>query len=52
MESYKELAKLYIEQLKLFLGIIERNKLTNEQWFIDFEDNLNKLSIKDHNKQN
>jgi hypothetical protein len=23
--------------------------LTNEQWFIEFEDNINQLSIKDHN---
>lgn len=52
MEPYKELAKLYIEQLELFIKVIERYELTNEQWFIDFEDNLNKLSIKDHNKQN
>lgn len=52
MESYKELTKLYLEQLKLFIEIIEKNRLTNEQWFLDFEDKLNKLSIKDHNKQN
>lgn len=49
MNTYKELTKLYIEQLKLFIGIIEKNKLTNEQWFIEFEDKLNELSIKDHN---
>lgn len=52
MEYYKELTKLYLEQLKLFIEIIEKNRLTNEQWFLDFEDKLNKLSIKDHNKQN
>lgn len=49
MEPYKELAKLYIEQLELFIKVIERYELTNEQWFIEFEDSLNKLSTKDHN---
>lgn len=32
------------------IRIAERNKLTDEQFFIDFEDKLNELSIKDHNK--
>ena len=31
------------------IRIAEQNKLTDEQFFINFEDKLNELSIKDHN---
>lgn len=38
-----------ISQIKNIIKEIEITGLTNEQWFIDFEDKLNELSIKDHN---
>lgn len=31
-----------------FINDVEKNELTNEQWFINFEDALNDLSNKDH----
>lgn len=40
--------------LKLCLQCVdeaENSNLTNEQFYIAFEDCLNKISIKDHNKQ-
>ena len=46
----KETAKSLICQLTLFIYKAEERGYTNEQWFLDFEDNLNMLSTKDHNK--
>lgn len=40
--------------LKLCLQCVdeaEKNNLTNEQFYIAFEDCLNKVSVKDHTKQ-
>lgn len=40
--------------LKLCLQCVdeaEKNNLTNEQFYIAFEDCLNKISVKDHTKQ-
>lgn len=35
--------------LENFIYEVEQLEMTNEQFFIDFEDRLNELSIKDHN---
>jgi len=37
--------------INAFVSRCEAKRLTNEQWFIDFEDKLNKISVKDHIKQ-
>lgn len=34
-----------------YINIVEELELTNEQWFIDWEMEANKLTVKDHNKQ-
>ena len=41
---------MYLQSLKLLIKEAEMLGLTNEQFWIDFEDELNELSIKDHNK--
>lgn len=40
-----------IKYAKELIGVTERLGYTNEQAFIDFEDELNELSIKDHNNK-
>lgn len=47
-QDYQELANGLIEVIKDYISDIEREGLTNESWFLDFEDELNELSIKDH----
>lgn len=39
-----------LNNIKEFIEQVEEQGLTNEQWFIDWEDEMNKLSVKDHNK--
>ena len=34
-----------------FIKAVEKSKMCNEQWFISWEDELNELSIKDHNQK-
>lgn len=48
-ELLKELGDIVINECDSFIKMIEKHKLTNEQWFIEFEDRLNELSIKNHN---
>lgn len=38
-----------IKSTKAYIKAIENNDMCNEQFFIEFEDELNKLSVKDHN---
>lgn len=49
-----EVTKMQLEQeikfLKLLIEKCEKEGITNEQFFLDFEDELNKLSTKDHDK--
>ena len=33
-----------------YINIVEELELTNEQWFIDWEMEMNKLTVKDHNE--
>lgn len=37
-----------LDGLEMFIKECEENKATNEQWYLDFEDKLNKLSVKNH----
>jgi hypothetical protein len=34
-----------------YIKLCEKYNLTNQQWFIDFEDSINGLSVQDHTKQ-
>ena len=40
-----------IKYAKELIGVTERLGFTNNQAFIDFEDELNNLSVKDHNNK-
>lgn len=42
--------EIVLSDVKHFIKRAEEEKQTNEQWFLDFEDKLNKLSIKDHDR--
>lgn len=42
---YKIDAEQYIKQLKAFIETIAQDNLQNEQWFLNFLDALNKLSV-------
>ncbi len=48
MKKLKQRASFILQELKLFIEKIEYCHLTNEQWYLDFEDRLNELSVKDH----
>lgn len=49
-----EVTKMQLEQeiryLEKLVEKCEKERLTDEQWFIEAEDRLNKLSTKDHNR--
>lgn len=47
----KKLSQLLLDQIEWFIKRCEEQHLTNEQFYLDFEDNLNLLSIKDHNQK-
>lgn len=47
---FEGLANDYITKIETLIKNVESANLTNTQWFIDFEDKLNELSHKDHNK--
>ena len=34
--------------IETYINLVEKAGMTNEQFFIEFEDDLNELSIKDH----
>lgn len=42
-------AQELLHALKLYVKAAEIAKMTDEQFFIDFEDSINELSVKDHN---
>lgn len=44
----KTTANIILALTKRFIENIEKNKLHNEQFFLDWEDELNKLSTKNH----
>lgn len=47
-----EVTKMQLEQELRFLKILiekcEKEGITNDPFFLDFEDELNRLSVKDH----
>ena len=45
----KELMKFSLELIQHIVELAETNNLTNKQYYIDWEDKLNKYSVKDHN---
>lgn len=48
VKELQELLKENIENCNLIVGVAENLQITNEQFFIDWEDALNKISTKDH----
>lgn len=49
-QIFKKLVETSIINACLIVDLAEKLDFTNEQFYIDWEDKLNKLSIKDHNK--
>ena len=47
-QEYQELANDLLKVIKDYISDIEKEGFTNESWFLDFEDELNELSVKDH----
>lgn len=50
--SIEEFAKMVYEEMQRIskiVNIAENCKYTNEQFYLDFEDQMNQLSVKDHN---
>lgn len=50
LEEAKETASRIWKLLEEFVGLCEKENLTNEQFYIEFEDAMNRLSTKDHSK--
>ena len=46
VESLKKKSKSLLKETELFIELVEDNSLENEQFFLDFLDKLNELSIK------
>lgn len=50
--SIDEFAKMVYDEMQRIskiVNIAENCKYTNEQFYLDFEDHMNQLSVKDHN---
>ena len=45
MNDLQQTAKVILYNIEEFHKKVEKEKLTNEQFFLDFQDNLNKLSV-------
>lgn len=50
IQSFKSLLEDNKRNINMIVKVAERAKLTNEQFYIEWEDFLNKISNKDHNK--
>lgn len=48
-ETLQNVMIALLEGLKECVQIAEHLKVTDEQWYLNIEDNLNSLSVKDHN---
>lgn len=46
VESLKKKSKSLLKETELFIELVEDNSLENEQFFLDFLDTLNELSVK------
>lgn len=44
-EKLKEMLELNAEHCKLLAEIVIANSMQNEQWYLDWQDELNKISI-------
>lgn len=40
-----------LKMTELFIKSVEEAKMTDMDWFINWEDEINALSVKDHNEQ-
>lgn len=49
MESLITKAKVILINARSFIEQCEKNGVTDEQWFIDFEVELSQLATQDHN---
>lgn len=43
--------QMLLKMVELYIKSIEKEKMTDKQFFIDWEDALNELSVKDHNNE-
>ena len=50
VKEFKSLLEENKRNIQRIVEVAEKAHLTNEQCFIDWEDYLNKISTKDHNK--
>lgn len=50
IEELKALLKENIRNANMIVKTAEELEVTNEQFFLDWEDELNRISIKDHSK--
>lgn len=41
--------QVLLTTIEMFIKEVEEAQMTNEQFFLDWEDKLNELSTKDHN---
>ena len=48
-ERLKNSCRNILTKIRMLVQEVELMNLTNEQWYLDFEDELNELSIKNHN---
>ena len=46
IDKCKELGNTILREISVYTTLMEMNNLTNEQFFLDFLDELNKLSVK------
>lgn len=55
MTNYNEIlqnrADELLSELNNYISQIDKYNYSNEQWYLDFEDELNRLSIMDHSKK-
>lgn len=50
IKEFKALLEENKRNIQRIVEVAEKAHLTNEQYFIDWEDYLNRISVKDHNK--
>lgn len=49
-EEFKKLLQENIRNINEIVRVAEKAHLTDEQFYIDWEDYLNQISVKDHSK--
>ena len=45
-EDIKDFLDIMIEQLETFDSLVRKAHYENEQWFLDFQDKLNEISVR------